>query len=302
MSLPTNDQGWDLGVHENGHEVRGEEMRAVFGLVLLIGMGLAGFAVYMVDQRLGSQADELARERERARQAVQTVDAYVPARDVTYGDLLTPEDVKLIQFVRDNLPEGVFLTEEELFPEGLTTPRVVKIPMQVNEAILAVKVTEAGAPRGITALLDPGMRAFPLPDGMTRVFAGELRVSDRIDLYWVGSINDGRRISRLVKSGLEIIAIEEGEDRGGRGVVAQVSQADFADLQVLQSAGTLSLTPVARNDQDGGDTSIETSIQDVLGIEEVIVEEAPVEVAPEICTRTERRGVETVTIEVPCED
>lgn len=279
-------------------------MRAVFGLVLLVGMGLAGFAVYMVDQQLSSQSSALERERERARQVVQTVDIYSPSRNLTYGDLLTADDVKIIQYASDFLPEGGFSTEEELFPNGLDVPRVVTIPMQVNEPILATKVSEAGAPRGLTALLDPGMRAFPIPGNLTRAFSGDLQVSDRVDLYWVGRIGTGASISRLVKSGLEIIAIED-EERGGRGVVAQVSQADFADIQVLESAGTLSLTPVARDDADGGDTTIETNIRDLLGIvEEVIVEEEapPEEVAPEKCFVTQNRGTERVEVEVDCPD
>lgn len=285
-----------------GCELRGEVMRGVFGLVLLVGMGLAGFAVYMVNQYMGTLEAQRDAERQRANQVISTVDLYSPSRDVTFGDLLTEDDVQLIKYASDNLPEGAFLTEEELFPEGLNTPRVVKIPMQVNEPILAAKVTDAGAPRGITALLDPGMRAFPLPDNMTRAFAGELRVSDRIDLYWVGSIGEGANISRLVKSGLQIIAIEEGDNNFGRGVVVQVTQSDFADLQVLQSAGDLSLTPVARNDEDGGDVSIETSIQDVLGIQEIIVEQTPEEVAPERCFVIQRSGTERIEVEIECAD
>ena len=270
-------------------------MRALFGLVLLAGMGLAGFAVYMVNQSLEGKDAALARERERARQVIQTVEIYAPARDINYGELIQAEDVKLIRYATDDLPEGVFRTEAELFPEGLDTPRVSRVPMYINEPIMAAKVTEAGAPRGLTALLDPGMRAFPLPNGMTDAFINDLRVADRIDLFWVGRIN-GRESSRLVKSGLEILAIE------GRNVTLQVSQTDFADLRVLQSAGSLALTPVALADESGGDTSIETSIQDVLGIEEAIIEEAPEpEAAPEICTRRERRGVDIVVIEVPCE-
>lgn len=280
-------------------------MRALFGLVLLAGMGLAGFAVYMVNQQISGLEARANQERQRALAAVRTVDVYAPARDLTYGDLLTPADVQLIKYAQDNLPEGVFLTEEELFPEGLNTPRVVKIPIIVNEPILAMKVTEAGAPRGLTALLDPGMRAFPLPDGMTRAFAGELRLSDRIDLYWVGSTGEGgQRISQLVKSGLEIIAIEEDDADGnqGRGVVVQVSQEDFAELQVLQSAGSLSLTPVARNDEIGGDTNIQTNLQDVLGIEAPVVVEEEVVEAPEQCFITQTRGTERVQVEIDCPD
>lgn len=270
-------------------------MRALFGLVLLVGMGLAGFAVYMVNQSLASKDAALAQARANAQQNIQTVEVYAPNRDMTYGELLQIEDVSLIRYVADNLPEGVYRTEEELFPEGVDTPRVVRVPMYVNEPILAAKVTEAGAPRGLTALLDPGMRAFPLPRNLTDAFINDLRVTDRLDLYWVGSVG-GRNISRLVKSGLEIVAIE------GNSAILQVSQSDFADLNVLQSAGTLSLTPVALGDETGGDTSIETSIQDVLGIEEEVVAPAPApEPEPEICTQTVRRGVDIVVLEVPCD-
>lgn len=276
-------------------------MRAVFGLVLLIGMGLAGFAVYMVNQYMETQASQLERERQRSATAIRTVDIYAPSRSLTYGDLLTIDDIKVIKYARDYLPEGVFETEEALFPDGLNVPRVVRIPMQANEPILNAKVTEAGAPQGITALLDPGMRAFPLPNNMTQAFAGDLRTSDLIDLYWVGSVNRGQNISRLVKSQLEIIAMGEADGRGrGTGVILQVSQEDFADLQVLQSAGTLSLTPVGRNDIEPGDTTIETNIRDVLGIVEEVRAPEPEIVEDERCFVTQRSGTERIQVEVEC--
>ncbi|KQI71175.1 pilus assembly protein CpaB [Loktanella sp. 5RATIMAR09] len=271
-------------------------MRAVFGLVLLIGMGLAGFAVYMVNQYMETQASQLERERQRSATALRTVDIYAPSRSLTYGDLLTVDDVQIIKYARDYLPDGVFATEEELFPQGLNVPRVVRIPMQANEPILNAKVTEAGAPQGITALLDPGMRAFPLPNNMTQAFAGDLRNSDLIDLYWVGRVDGGQSISRLVKSRLEIIAMDA---RNG-GVVIQVSQEDFADLQVLQSAGVLSLTPVGRNDLDAGDTTIETNIRDVLGIVEEVRAPEPEVVEEERCFVTQRNGTERIQVEVEC--
>ena len=279
-------------------------MRAVFGLVLLVGMGLAGSAVYMVNQYLDTQALELERERARAANIVPTIDVYSPSRDISYGERLMADDVKIIKYARDYLPDGVFRTEEELFPEGLNVPRVVRIPMRVNEPIIASKVTRHGAPQGITALLDPGMRAFPLPDQITQAFTGELRISDLIDLYWVGNVGTGPDISRLVKSRLEIIAMEEPDENGnggGNGVVVQVSQEDFADLQALRAAGSLSLTPVGRNELETGDLTIETNIRDVLGIEEVVVEEVVVEEERK-CFVTQGFGINAVQVEIECAD
>lgn len=279
-------------------------MRFVFGLVLLAGMGLAGFAVYMVNQFIDEQDTALQRERQRAANVVPTSEIYAPNRNLTYGEFLRPGDVKTIRYATGDRPRGVFTSLEELFPEGEDIPRVVKIPMHVNEPILNYKVTEQGAPQGIPALLDPGMRAFPLPNNLVEAFAGEMRISDRLDLYWIGNIG-GERSSRLVKSALEIISMDEPDvngNGGGRNVFLQVSQEDFADLRVLQAAGSLSLTPVARVDAEGGDTSIQTTIFDALGIEPEEMIEPEIVVAPEICTRRERRGLNIVVLQVPCED
>ena len=277
-------------------------MRAVFGLVLLVGMGLAGFAVYMVSQYMDQQASLLEEERQKAAGVVSVVDVYSPNRDLTYGERLTKDDVVVIPYSSDHLPEGVFHTEEELFPEGTNVPRVVTVPIRVNEPIVAAKVTRPGAPQGITALLDTGMRAFPLDDRITEAFAGELRISDLIDIFWVGNAGGSTNISRLVKSRLEIIAIEEPDsdgNGGGRGVVVQVSPEDFADLNILRSGGTLSLTPVGRDDDIVTTEPVATDINTVLGIEDAPAPE--VEVAPEICYRTERRGVEIVQLQTVCD-
>lgn len=277
-------------------------MRILFGLVLLVGMGLAGFAVYMVNQYLDAQNSALQRERQRANAVIETIEIYAPAKNLTYGELLRREDLKLIRYATQNLPNGVFRTEEAIFPEGFQVRRIVKIPMHVNEPLLEYKVTEPGAPQGIPALLDPGMRAFPLPDSLVEAFAGEMRISDRLDLYWIGNLN-GQQSSRLVKSALEIVSMDEPDvngNGGGRNVFLQVTQEDYADLRVLQAAGSLSLTPVARADATGGDTSIETDIRNALGIEEEFIEAAPEPEAPEICTRRERRGLNIVVIQEPC--
>ncbi|WP_342076732.1 Flp pilus assembly protein CpaB [Yoonia sp. SS1-5] len=278
-------------------------MRALFGLVLLIGMGLAGFAVYTVNGYFETQNAVIEQERARAAQAVKTVDVYAPTRALTYGDLVTAEDVQLIKYAEEFLPEGAFQTEEELFPQGVGTPRVVTRPMEVNEPILAVKVTEPGQPRGITALLDRGMRAFPIPDSVTDAFAEELRPTDRLDIFWTGNLSNGSSTTRLIMTNLEVIAVEEPDadgNGGGRGVVVQVTPSDFAALETARNAGRLSLTPVGTNDDTVIETAIQTNIEDVLGIEEVVVAPAPVQQQEQKCFITERNGTEKVQVEIQC--
>ncbi len=276
-------------------------MRAVFGLVLLVGMGLAGFAVYVVNDRLEQQERRVQLERQRASAVIATTDVYAPARSITYGEEIRPEDVQVIAYATEHLPEGVFQTVEELFPQGENVLRVATLPMVANEPILTSKVSEPGAPRGITALLEPGMRPFPLSNAMTAAYAGQLRVSDRIDVYWIGRVGRGANISRRVKERLEIIAIDDADANGvgGRGVVLQVSEKDFADLQLLNSAGSLTVTPVGAAEPTTVSELEDSSLRDILDI--------PVEAAPEVvveeerCYVTQRVAGQATRVEIPCQ-
>ena len=270
-------------------------MRAVFGLVLLVGMGLAGFAIYMVKGHFDTQEARLSRERARAQSAVVTVDIYAPSRDLTYGDLLTIEDVKVIQYAQAFLPDGVYLTEDDLFPDGLDTPRVVTRPMDVNEPIMSSKVTAPGAPRGITALLRPGMRAYPLNKRLTSAFGSELRPTDRIDLYWSGRLANGAQSTSLILTGLEIIASES------RGVTLEVTPQDFAAIRTAERTGALSVTPVGTGDDTIAEVET-TNIRDVLGIVRETAAPVVVEEKPEECFITMRNGSNVNRVRIRCAD
>ena len=68
-------------------------MRALFGLVLLLGVGLAGFAVYMVQGYVSDQDAVLARERAKAAEIVPTTKLYAPVRTIAYGEAITEADM-----------------------------------------------------------------------------------------------------------------------------------------------------------------------------------------------------------------
>ncbi|WP_322889858.1 MULTISPECIES: Flp pilus assembly protein CpaB [unclassified Yoonia] len=275
-------------------------MRAVFGLVLLVGMGLAGFAVYMVNQYMGTQTAQLERARQIAASALATVDVYAAARPITYGEQLTIDDVRIIKYPRDFLPAGTFATEADLFPLGPQAPRVVVLPMVANEVVISNKVSEAGASRGLTALVEPGMRAFPV-EGRVAAGFGILRPDDRIDVYWTGRLRDGREVTNLIKSGVQIIAVlGDGEARGGpQSVVLQVSPEDVALLTQAQNSGRLSLALVGAGDiTETGPVTIDNSA--LTGEQDIVIEEAPVVEEARRCFVTQRSGTESVQVEIEC--
>ena len=72
-------------------------MRAVFGLVLVLGMALAGFAVFMVKGYVADTETALIAERARAAQIVETVDVLAVTKPLNFGDTLTPEDITTVK-------------------------------------------------------------------------------------------------------------------------------------------------------------------------------------------------------------
>jgi len=249
-------------------------MRLVFGLVLLIGIGLAGSAVYLAKDFIGQQQAQLA-EAEAAKAAiVPTADVYVVNKQLRYGQRLTMEDVRLVRWPVDAIPEGSFTSEADLFPEGVDVVRQALRTMEPNEAVMAVKLTEPGQDAGISSRLSSGMRAFAIRTDVTSGVSGFLRVGDRVDVYWTGNIGAGQ-LTRLIQPGIQIIGINQSadEDRSGpqiaQTVTVEVDPGQVASLAQAQANGRLTLSLVGAEDAMSLEDTVETKVRDVLNIKEV---------------------------------
>ncbi len=283
-------------------------MRAVFGLVLVLGMGLAGFAIYMVQGYFQEQNAALAAQRAAMAEVVPTVDVIAVNRVVEHGEQITEEDIVTIRYAEPFLPEGVFRTAEELFSNGPDEYRVALRQMEPNEPIIAVKVTEPGEVAGITALLERGMRAFAIKVDVTSGVSGFLSPGDRVDVYWTGRVDgiDGGGngdVTKLIEAGIQLVAVDQTAESGRAGatiartVTVQVTPDQVAALAQAQATGNLSLSLVGRED-DTIAGAIEINQASLLGI--VAPEAAPQVEAEQVCTIRTRRGAEVVEIPIPC--
>lgn len=283
-------------------------MRMVFGLVLLAGVALAGGAVYMAKNYIGKYQVALAAERAQREKIVPTVPIYVAERQLKYGEALTAEDVRTVDWPETSVPEGAFTEDNPLFPEGVTEHRVVLRTMEKHEAILAVKVTEPGEEAGLTSRLERGMRAFAIRVDVASGVSGFLRPGDRVDVYWTGRVDrtlDQSRgeVTKLIQPAIKLIAIDQNAAGDVDGtVIAQtvtvaVAPAQVAKLAQAQSTGRLSLSLVGAED-DTVAGAIEVDQRALLGIESKAVK---VEVEEEkTCSIRTRRGAEVVQIPIPC--
>jgi len=253
-------------------------MRLVFGLVMLIGLGLAGAAVYLARDFIGQQQAQLA-EAELAKKAIVPVEhVYVVNKQMRYGQRLTLEDVKQVRWPTSSIPQGAFFKEEDLFPEGTDVPRSVLRTLEPDEAVLAVKVTNAGEDAGVSSRLSPGMRAFAIKTDVTSGVSGFLRPGDRVDVYWTGKINQ-EQVTKLIEAGVRLVAINQSadEDRNGpivaKTVTVEASPLQVASLAQAQAAGRLSLSLVGADDIVVSE-DVEVDMREVLGIETAVRQQA----------------------------
>jgi len=288
-------------------------MRAVFGLVLVVGLGLAGFAVYMVQNYIAGYQAQLAQARNAQPQVVEmpTVNVYVAKRQLKYGEPLTDEDVYQIKWPKEALPEGFFTETEKLFPNPSdpNLRRVVLRQMEVNEPVLALKVTKPGQDAGLTSRLERGQRAFAIKVDVASGVSGFLRPGDRVDVYWTGTTaldnNARREFTKLIESSVALIAVDQttNDDDAtasiARTVTVAATPAQVAALAQAQSTGRLSLSLVGARDDTIAE-QIEIDQRGLLGIVETPREIRQAEVEPQVCTIRTRRGAEVVEIPIPC--
>lgn len=287
-------------------------MRAVFGLVLIVGLGLAGFAVYMVKGYVNTYQAALAQARAASAPEIETIDIIVADQPLEYGNAITPDAVRLTAFPKQSLPEGVFTSVEDVFSKGENVPRYVLRGMERNEALLAVKVSEPGVPAGISSQLESGMRAFAIKVDVASGVSGFLRPGDRIDVYWTGQVGgDGLQlegggkgeVTKLIESSVKLVAVDQvantdlTEARIARTVTVAARPEQVAALAQAQSTGRLSLSLVGAADTTTNGI-VEVDQRELLGIAEAPKEKAAPK--PQVCTIRVRRGGEVMETPIPC--
>ncbi len=278
-------------------------MRIVFALVLIFGVALAGGAVYFASQQFNANESRIAELRKRVSKNVELVDVYVAATELKYGQPLTKDDVKTIEWPVNSIPETAFTKAEDLFGlEGELDTRIVIRVVDPGEILLSTKVTNLGEDVGVASRLAMGMRAFTLRVDVASGVSGFLRPGDKVDIYWTGEIDRGEKVTKLIMDGISLIAIDQSSESSSaaptvaKTVTVAVSPKTVASLVQAQSTGKLLLSLRGVNDETTSD-SIEVTQNDLLGRQEVKEEVKAVE---EVCTIKTRKGAEVIEVPIPC--
>lgn len=275
-------------------------MRMVFALVLVMGVAIAGGAVYMAMERFNQYETALAEKNTPQIQKIDLKTIYVAATELDYGKPLTIDDVKAVEFPLGAIPENSFSELETLIGTGddANEFRTVLRTMEPGEAILSTKVTRLGEDAGVSSRLKKGMRAFAIRVDVASGVSGFLRPGDKVDVYWTGQSNT-ETVTKLILNGLELIAIDQQADASrnvttvARTVTVAANVKTIAALVQAQSTGKLLLSLRGIDDETTSE-QIEITKDDLLGREQIKL------VEKQICTIKTRRGADVIEIPIPC--
>ena len=273
-------------------------MRIVFFLVLLAGIGMAGFGMYALSQKYNTDQREMARLRTLVANQTELGPVIVATAEMRYGSAISPDEVRIVEWPLNSRPPNVFTSMEELFGEDGTPRRAVTRLIETGEAIMRSKVTNFGQDAGVSSRLERGMRAFTIRVDVASGVSGFLNPGDRIDIFWSGS-DGGRPLTKLILENVGLIAIDQIADEDtnrpivARTVTVQVSPLTVAALAQAQATGKLSLSLRGAED-DLSSGPIEVDQDALIGrVEQVVQQER-------VCTVKVRKGEDVVEIPTEC--
>ena len=285
-------------------------MRMIFGVVLLIGIALAGVAVHMTQKYVNQHKAALLNAQANQAPVVPTVGVLVANRKLSYGDEVTLKDLAVAQWPENALPEGTFQTPEQMFPKDTPGARYIMRTTEKYEAVLAVKLTKPGEEIGLKTYLKEGQSAFTIKVDVSSGVSGFLRPGDHVDVYWTGKVQTGgsqdrksRTVTRLIEDAVKIIAIDQSSNEEfkkasiARTVTVAVTQLQGASLTQAQSTGRLNLSLVGQRN-DALAELVEVDQKQLLGLQEALPVAQKVE--EKVCTIRTRKGGETINTPIPC--
>ena len=188
------------------------------------------------------------------RQTHNDITQVVVARtEISLGQRLAPEMLKLVDWPKNSLPPGAHLSTEKL--DG----RVLKAGLQRGEPVLEAKLAPQGTQGGLSAVIAEGKRAITVRVNDVIGVAGFALPGNYVDII-VNTQKDGERvnhdqnISKIVLEKILVLAVaqevsrDETKPRVVNAVTLEVTPEEAEKIDLARSVGSLSL--VLRNQVD----------------------------------------------------
>ena len=260
--------------------MRSRRLIIVLVLALISGL-LAGWLALRLLQR--TPTGQVQTERSSA-------EIVVAARDLPLGRVLTAQDVKVVGWPGDAIPENASTTVEEVLGRGVITP------VTMNEPLLAGKMAVKEAGGGLPIVITEGMRAVSVRVNEVIQVAGFVMPGTHVDVYVTIEPPEGRSggpITKLVLENVTVLTANQIVQQGPNGepvtatVVTMLVTPDDAE-KLIHAANKGQIQLGLRNTLDLD--SVETRGVQVTDLLPQIQRAAPVRTVP--TTRRTNQGIE----------
>jgi pilus assembly protein CpaB len=223
------------------------------GFAILFGL----LAVFLSQTWLNSQADQRMKNLEAQRKPAPAERTIVVAnRALRFGDELNASALREMPWPENALPDGAFNKIADL----TSSKRVVLVPIEVNEAILANKITGTGQRATLSAVLGDGMKAVTVRVNDVEGVAGFVLPGDRVDVLLTRQGENKTAATDVVIDNAPVLAIDQVADERTdkpsvvKAVTLEVSAVDGEKVALATSVGTLSLLLRKAGEAADGDT------------------------------------------------
>lgn len=206
---------------------------AVFGLL----------AVLAARTWLQSQSNANVRV-EPASAPVATRTLVVARRPLRFGHELTADALREVPWPAETLPPGAFGRIDDLLAQG---KRVVLTAIEMNEPVLAMKVTGPGQRATLSALVGPGMKAVTIRVNDVEGVGGFVLPGDRVDVILTRQVDKENASTHVLLQDVRVLAVDQVADERAanpmipKAVTLEVEIASAQKLGLAATVGTLSL-------------------------------------------------------------
>jgi pilus assembly protein CpaB len=200
-------------------------------------------AVFLAQTWLNNQADQRMKSLEAQRKAAPPARTIVVAnKPLRFGDEVNSSALREVPWPENALPAGAFNKITDLG----SGKRVVLMPIDVNEALLATKITGPGQRATLSGTLQEGMKAITIRVNDVEGVAGFVLPGDRVDVVLTRQ-GDKSAMNDVVIQNARVLAIDQLADERSekpsvvKAVTLEVSVTDGQKIALASAVGTLSL-------------------------------------------------------------
>lgn len=261
-------------------------MRLVALLFVVLGLGLAGGAIYYAKQEF----DRIQASMAQTEEGPTTIKILVARTQLPHGRLLSLETsdafLTWVDWPKDAIPEGAFVSEndgKDIFGEQRDQTRTVLRTIEPGELILKSKVSDFG--ETVRLQVRDGMRAVTIPINAVTGGGGHISPGDYVDIEFTRT-TAGNMSSHILLWNVHVIAIDQSSEteqvgaRLGQTATVEVNPTDARKLRLAMNAGTLALLLRGQNDPITPQETGERQDEEIIDLS--VLPGAPViEVKPE---------------------